>query len=478
MSSDSSTNRRALWTFAVTSAAGFMAALDNLVVTTALPAIRRHLGGGLADLEWTVNAYTLTFAVLLMSGAALGDRFGRRRLFGIGLGIFTLASLGAALAPDIGSLIAARAVQGAGAAILLPLTLTLLSAAVPANRRGLAFGAWGAVNGLAIALGPLVGGAIVQHLSWQWIFALNVPVGLVLLPLSRFRLTESRGPNDGLDVVGTALASAGLFGIVLGVIRGNSDGWSSPLVLAGLLGGVVLLAAFLLWEARTAHPLLPLRLYRRRAFGAVNAASLLMSAGMFGSIFLLSQFLQIAEGYSPMTVGLRLLPWTGMPMIVAPVAGALSDRISGRTLIAVGLTLQATSLGWLALLLGPHMSYAAQVPPFVLGGTGMALFFAPLANVLMSSVRPEEQGVASGANSAMREVGGALGVAVLTSVFTAHGDYTSARRFADGLVPAVWTGAAAITAAAVAILFVPVRRAPASGGADSSDQRPMLESAP
>jgi len=262
------------------------------------------------------------------------------------------------------------------------------------------------------------------------------------------------------------------------VIRGNSDGWSSALVLAGLIGGVVLLAAFLLWEARTAHPLLPLRLYRRRAFGAVNAASLLMSAGMFGSIFLLSQFLQIAEGYSPMTVGLRLLPWTGMPMIVAPIAGALSDRISGRTLIAVGLTLQAVSLGWLALLLGPHMSYAAQVPPFVLGGTGMALFFAPLANVLMSSVRPEEQGVASGANSAMREVGGALGVAVLTSVFTAHGDYTSARRFADGLVPAVWTGAAAITAAAVAILFVPVRRAPASGGADSSDQRPMLESTP
>src|SRR5579859_2792376 len=245
----------AVWAFLITSTAGFMAALDNLVVTTALPSIRAHLGGGITDLEWTVNAYTLTFAVLLMFGAALGDRFGRRRIFTVGLALFTLSSLAAALAPNIGALVAARAAQGVGAALLTPVSLTLLTAAVPAARRGLAFGAWGAVNGMAVALGPLIGGTVVEHLSWQWIFALNVPIGLALLPLARLRLTESHGPNSRLDVVGTALASAGLFGIVYGLIRGNSDGWTSAPVLSGLVVGAALLVSFLVWESRTATPL-------------------------------------------------------------------------------------------------------------------------------------------------------------------------------------------------------------------------------
>ncbi|MBF9067957.1 DHA2 family efflux MFS transporter permease subunit [Streptacidiphilus fuscans] len=449
--------RPAVWAFVITSTAGFMAALDNLVVTTALPSIRAHLGGGITDLEWTVNAYTLTFAVLLMLGAALGDRFGRRRLFIIGLGLFTVSSLAASLAPSIDVLVAARAAQGVGAALLMPVSLTLLTSAVPAARRGVAFGAWGAVNGMAVAMGPLIGGAVVQHLSWQWIFALNVPIGLLLLPLARLRLTESFGPNSRLDVTGTALASAGLFGIVYGLIRGNSDGWTSVPVLSGLVGGAVLLVGFIVWESRAAHPLLPLRLFRNRTFAAVNAASMLMSLGMFGAIFLLSQYLQNVQGYSPMGAGVRMLPWTGMPMIVAPLAGLLVDRIGGRTVIAVGLALQAIGLGWFAAIAAAHISYASQVPGLVISGTGMALFFAPVAAMLMGSVKPEEQGVASGTNNALREVGGALGVAVLTSVFTARGSYASGQSFVDGLIPALWVGAAVVAMAVVAILIAPRR---------------------
>ena len=457
----------AVWAFVITSTAGFMAALDNLVVTTALPSIRTHLGGGIADLEWTVNAYTLTFAVLLMLGAALGDRFGRRRIFTLGLALFTLSSLGAALAPGIDALIAARAAQGVGAALLTPVSLTLLTSAVPPAKRGLAFGAWGAVNGMAIAMGPLIGGTIVEHLSWQWIFALNVPIGLALLPLARLRLTESRGPNSRLDIPGTALASAGLFGIVFALIRGNADGWSSPTVLTGLVAGAFLLVAFVVWELRTDAPLLPMRLFRNRAFAAVNGASLLMSMGMFGSIFLLSQWLQTAQGYSPMEAGVRMLPWTAMPMVVAPLAGMLADRIGGRIIIAAGLALQAAGLVWFALIVAAHVDYSTQIPPLVLSGTGMALFFAPVTTVLMGSVRPEEQGVASGANNALREIGGALGIAVLASVFTANGDFTSPQRYADGLAPAIWVGAAAIAAATVAALVVPRRRRAAE--ADTAD---------
>ncbi|MGF1429649.1 DHA2 family efflux MFS transporter permease subunit [Kitasatospora sp. LaBMicrA B282] len=463
----------AIWAFVITSTAGFMAALDNLVVTTALTAIRRHLGGGISDLEWTVNAYTLTFAVLLLLGAALGDRFGRRRMFTLGLGVFTLASLAAALAPSIDALIAARAVQGVGAALLTPVSLTLLTAAVPPARRGLAFGAWGAVNGMAVAMGPLIGGTVVEHLSWQWIFALNVPIGLALLPLARLRLTESHGPNRRLDIPGTALASAGLFGIVYAVIRGNDDGWTSGPVLAGLIGGGVLLAGFLAWERRTSAPAVPLRLFRSRAFSAVNVATTLMSVGMFGAIFLLSQFLQAGQGYSPMEAGVRMLPWTGMPMLVAPVAGLLADRIGGRNIIAAGLALQAAGLWWFAAVATAHVSYAAQVPGLVLSGVGMALFFAPVATVLMGSVRAQEQGVASGVNNALREVGGALGVAVLTAVFTAHGDYSSPQRFVDGLVPALWVGASVLGIAALSVLAAPRRSATvpadAAEAADAAD---------
>src|SRR5215210_2225437 len=392
-----------LWTFVVTSVALFMATLDNLVVTPALPVIRADLGASIEDLEWTVNAFTLTFAVFLLTGAALGDRFGRRRLFVIGLGIFTAASVAAALAPSVEALIVARAVQGVGGAILTPLTLTILSAAVPAGRRGVALGAWDAIGGLAVASGPLVGGAVVEGMSWQWIFWLNVPIGLALIPLALTRLQETHGPYGRLDLPGLALASTGLFGIVWGVVRGNAEGWASGEILTALVGGTLLTVAFLVWELRAAAPMLPPRFFRSRTFSAANAASLFMFFGMFGSIFLLTQFLQTVQGYSPLDAGLRVLPWTAMPIFVAPVAGALSDRIGGRPLMAAGLALQAVALGWLAAISTPTVAYSTLVPGFIVAGVGMALFFAPVANVVLSAVRPDEEGQASGATNAIRE---------------------------------------------------------------------------
>ncbi|MFG2295204.1 DHA2 family efflux MFS transporter permease subunit [Streptomyces sp. NPDC048603] len=448
---------RAVWALVLTGAAGFMAALDNLVVTTALPAIRADLGGGLEDLEWTVNAYTLTFAVLLMFGAALGDRFGRRRLFMAGLAVFTGASAAAALASGIEGLIAARAVQGVGAAIMMPLTLTLLTAAVPAARRGMALGIFGAVSGLAVAGGPLIGGSLTEHISWQWIFWINVPIGLLLIPLARLRLAESTAPGARLDLPGTLLISGGLFGIVYGLVNANAHGWTSARVLTGLIAGTALVGGFVLHGFRAKHPMLPMRLFRDRGFFGINIASLLMYLGMFGSIFLLSQFLQGVAGYSPTEAGLRMLPWTAMPMVVAPLAGVLADRIGGRPVVAAGLAFQAAGLAWFALILDPAVSYAAQLPALVLSGIGMALYFAPAAHVLMSTVGTADQGMASGANNALREVGGALGVAVLASVFSARGGYESPSAFTDGTVPALWIGAAAVAVAAL-LALLPGRR--------------------
>jgi EmrB/QacA subfamily drug resistance transporter len=451
-------NPKTLWTFVVTSLALVMVTLDNLVVTTALPVIRKDLGAGIEGLEWTVNAYTLTFAVLLLTGAALGDRFGRRRLFAIGLGIFTLASAAAALAPSIEVLVAARALQGLGGAIVTPLTLTLLSAAVPAEKRGVALGAWGGIGGLAVALGPLVGGAVVSGLSWQWIFWLNVPIGLALIPLALRRLDESHGPSGKLDLPGLGLASTGLLGIVWGLVRGNGQGWASPEIVVALTAGAALVVAFVIWELRTEMPMLPMRFFRNRAFAAANAASLLMFFGMFGSIFLLAQFFQTVQGYSPFGSGLRILPWTAMPIFIAPIAGALSGRIGGRPLMALGLTLQAIGLGWMAAIGSATAPYADFVAPFVISGMGMALFFAPVANVVLSSVRPEEEGQASGANNAIRELGGVFGVAVLASIFSHYGGYGSGEAFVNGLNPAIWVGAGVVLAGAVAALAIPGRR--------------------
>ena len=449
------TKPRTAWTLAIVSIALFMTALDNLVVGVALPSIRVDLGGSIESLEWTVNAYTLAFAVLLITGAALGDRFGRKRMFVIGLGIFTGASALAALAPSIEALIAARAVQGLGAAIVLPLTLTLLSEAVAPEKRGMALGIWAGVSGLGVALGPFVGGAVVEGIAWHWIFWLNVPIGLVLLPLAWRQLSESYGPADKLDIRGLGLAGAGLFGLTFGIVRATELGWTSTTVLVSIIGGVALVLAFIAWELRAPAPMLPMRFFRSRGFSASNGVSFAMFFGVFGAIFLLSQFFQTAQGYGPFEAGLRTLPWTGMPMLIAPIAGLLSDRIGARPLMVAGLALQAVAMAWLAVVASPDVAYSSLVGPFILAGSGMALVFAPSANAVLSAVRPQEAGQASGATNAIRELGGVMGVAVLASVFSANGSYASPQAFSDGVAAALPVAAVVLAVGALLALLVP-----------------------
>jgi EmrB/QacA subfamily drug resistance transporter len=446
-----------------------MVSLDNLVVTTALPVIRHSLHASLSQLEWTVNAYTLTFAVLLLTGAALGDRFGRRRVFVFGLLLFTGASALAALSTSATMLDVSRALQGIGGAIVMPLTLTILSAAVPAERRGMALGIWGGIGGLAVALGPLVGGAVVSGISWNWIFWLNVPIGLVLAPLAWRRLQETTGADKGLDLPGLGLASVGLLGIVWGLVRGNSVGWSSPQIVGAIALGSLLVAAFVRWELRTDSPMLPMHFFRNRTFALTNVASLFMSFGMFGSIFFLAQFFQTVQHMSPLQSGLRILPWTAMPMLIAPIAGAFSDRIGGERLMAAGLALQASGLLWIAAQASPTEAYASLIGPFMLSGIGMSLFFAPVANVVLSAVRPEHEGKASGANNAIRELGGVFGVAVLAAVFAHVGGYQTAASFTHGMQVAVYIGSGIVGLGAVAAAFANRRRRdealePALGG--------------
>lgn len=473
------TRSRQIWTSIVTSFALFMVTLDNLVVTTALPSIRVDLDASLSALGWTVNAYTLAFAVLLLPAAALGDRLGRRRVFGVGLGLFTLASAAAALAPTAETLIAARALQGAAAAAVMPLSLTLLSEAFPAGQRGLALGIWSGVSGLGVALGPLIGGAVVEGISWHWIFWINVPVGIVLVPLAFRRLSESRGASRRLDLPGLALVGSGLLGLTYGIVKAEEFGWTSATVLGTIGGGLLLLAAFVAWELRTDEPMLPMRFFKSRAFSATSGVSLSMYFGVFGSIFLLAQFFQTAQGYSPLEAGLRTLPWTGTTMLVAPLAGIFSDRIGSRPLMAAGLALQAGALAWLATVSTPEVAYGTLVVPFVMAGAGMALVFAPAANAVLSSVRTSEAGQASGATSTIREIGGVLGVSVLSTVFAGAGSYVSPQAFTDGLTAALWVGAAVLAAGVVAALLVPGHRAQAATAEQvaAADQEALAEEA-
>ena len=409
------------WTIVLASLGVFMSALDTLVVTTSLPALRLDLHASLQSLEWTVNAYNLAFACFLLTGAALGDRFGRRRMYTVGLLAFTAASAAAALSPSAGSLVAARAVQGAGAAIVFPLTLTLISEAFPAEKRGAAIGLWGGITGLGVAIGPVVGGAVVNGITWHWIFWLNVPVGIVLIPLAAKRLTESFGPRPQLDIPGLLLAAAGAFGVTWGLIRANSVGWGSVEVLGSLAAGAAFAAAFLAWERRSESPMIPVGLFRERTFASANAVSLFMYAGLFGALFLMSQFFQSCLGYSPLEAGVRLLPWSMPPMFIAPIAGALADRYGNRPFMALGLALQAAGLAWVALVASPDVSYLQVGVALTIAGTGTSFCFPTVANAVVGSVPLAEAGVASGTNSTIRELGGVLGVAVLATVFVRPG---------------------------------------------------------
>jgi EmrB/QacA subfamily drug resistance transporter len=446
------------WTLGLASAASFMVVLDLMVVATALTSIRRDLGAPADQLEWTVNAYTLTFAVLLMTAAALGDRFGRRRLFIAGLGLFGAASAACALAPGIGWLIAARAVQGAGAALVMPLALTLLNAAFPPERRGWALGVFGGVTGLAPLIGPAVGGAVTQGISWPWIFWLNVPVALVAIILTLARVPESHGPRARLDLPGLALGAGAAVGIVWGLVRASAAGWSSPEVIAALLGGVVLAAAFIAWERRAPAPMLPMRLFGSRAFSAGSAVIFLLSASVTGAVYFMAQFQQAGLGQGPLAAGLRLLPWGILPFAVAPRAGALADRIGERPLIIAGLLLQGAGLGWIAAMARPGLAYVTMVAPMVISGLGLAIAIPAVTKSVVGSVAAADIGKASGSFSTLRQLGGAFGVAALVAVFSAAGSYASAGAFSDGFAPAMGVAAALSLAGAAAGLALPQRR--------------------
>jgi EmrB/QacA subfamily drug resistance transporter len=453
------------WVLALSSAASLMVSLDTQVVATALPVIRLHLHASLASLEWTVNAYTLSFAVLLLTGAALGERLGRRRMLAAGISLFTAASAACALAPNAPVLIAARAVQGAGAALMLPLALALLSAAFPPQRRAWALGIFSSVTGIAVLGGPVVGGAVAQGISWPWIFWLNVPIGLVMIPLILARMPAADRIRAGLDPAGLLLATGGALGIVWALIRANSVGWGGPQVAAPLAAGVVLAVVFVVWELRVANPMMPVRLFRSRAFAAGNAAAFCVFAMLLSLVFFMAQFLQTSLGYGPLGAGLRLLPGWATLTLIAPFAGVLISRVGERPLIAGGLAVTAGGLTWTALIARAGLPYSHLVAPLVVAGCGASVAIPATMSAVMASVPPALIGKASGTLNMLRQLGGVFGVAICAAVFAAHGDYTSAASFATGFGPAMGACAGLALLGAVAGLAIPNRPKPASPNA-------------
>ncbi|MER6425958.1 MFS transporter [Streptomyces sp. NPDC001137] len=447
---------RPVWTVVLAGLGALLCSLDVVVVATALPALRADFGASLSDLEWTINAYNLVFACLTLTGAALGDRFGRRRMYLAGLAVFTLGSAASALAGGPGQLIGARVVQGAGAAVLLPLTLTLISEAFPAEKRGVAIGVWGGVTGLGVAAGPVLGGAVTEGLSWQWIFWLNVPIGLAMLPFAATRLRESYGTRPQLDLVGLVLAAVGVTGLAWAPVRAPQAGWGSAEVLTALAAGIVSVAAFLLWERRGArYPMLPLAHFRNRGFSVANAAAFLVFGSLLGALFMITQLFQTGLGYSPLQAGVRILVWNAMPLLVAPVAGALADRFGTRPFMFGGLALQALGLALLARQVEPGVHYGQLVLPLIIAGIGISMVFPSVANAVTSAVPLGDAGVAAGVNNALRELGGVFGIAVAALVFTQYGGYGSPSSFLDGCAPALWVSAGAAGVGAVVAAFAP-----------------------
>jgi EmrB/QacA subfamily drug resistance transporter len=468
-------NARQTWILALASLASFMVSLDATVVTTALTTIHRDLGVSIASLEWTVNAYTLSFAVLLIPAAALGDRFGRRRMFVTGLLLFVGASAACALAHNIGWLIAARTVQGSGAALVLPLALTLLSAAFEPARRARALGIFGSITGLALIAGPVVGGFIVQGLAWQWIFWLNAPIGLFVVALAFSRVQESFGPRTSLDLGGLLSISGASLGIVWGLVRGNSVGWGSIEVVATLMAGGLLAIVFVAWELRTRAPMVPMRFFRSRAFSAGNVAAFWQTTSLIGVVFFLAQFFQVAQGNGPLGAGLRLLPLTATLFVVAPLAGALVNRIGEQVLVAGGLLLQAIGIAWVGLIAAPRLPYAELIAPLIIAGCGASFSIPATQNAVINAVKEHEIGKASGAFSMFRQLGGAFGVATLAAVFAAAGGLGSAQAFSSGFSHALIVAAALALAGAFAGMALPGRQAKEVEPEESQTDTPCEE---
>jgi EmrB/QacA subfamily drug resistance transporter len=454
------------WVLGLAAVASFMVALDALVVSTALSTIRTDLHASIGQLEWTVNAYVLSFAVLMMTAAALGDRLGRRRLFVAGLGLFAAASAACALAPDVNWLIAARALQGAGAALVMPLALALIGTAFGPERRAWAMGIFSSVTGFAVLCGPLVGGAVVQGISWPWIFWLNVPIAAVVIGLALIRIDESVGPRTALDVRGLALVTSAAFAVVWGLVRGNSAGWGSVEVVLALALGALLTVALVICERRAHEPMLPMDLFRARAFSAGNAAIFFWSASVMGTVFFMAQFLQVVLGYAPLAAGLRLMPWGAATFIVPQIAGRLTDRLGERWFIAAGLSLQAACMAWIAVIAQSRLPYWQMVAPLILSGAGLAIAIPAIQSAVIGSVAPPQIGKASGAMSTMRQLGGVFGIAVAAAVFASTGGYGSAQAFSDGFVAAI--GASGVLALAGAFAGLALRRPRSATGGVST----------
>jgi EmrB/QacA subfamily drug resistance transporter len=445
------------WVLGLTSTAYFMVVLDALVVVTALPRMQRDLHVGLSSLQWTVNSYGIAFAAGIITAAALGDRFGRRRVFTAGLALFAVASAACALAPNAGELIAARTVQGLGGAIVLPLSLTILTTAFPAERRGLIVGVYGGLAGLAVAIGPLVGGAVTQSIDWHWIFWINVPIGLLAAALGTRLLPESHGPDKRLDLCGVTLVSIGVLAVVWGLVRAGAAGWSSVEVLGTLAGGSLLLLAFVAWEARATEPMVPLRLFASRDFTLGNLTTFLMSGATFAAAFMLTQELQFARGYSPLSTGLRLLPFFATPMFVAPIAGALSDRIGRRPLIVTGLALQTAGFAWVAARGSLSTSWVEIALALLVAGVGISMALPTVPTTVLGAVSEAEMGTASGINYMAQRFGAVFAIAIATAVFSAYGHLGSPDAVTAGFKPALWACAALALAATLSALAIASR---------------------
>jgi EmrB/QacA subfamily drug resistance transporter len=459
-------DNEAKWVLGLTAVASLMVALDALVLSTALTEIGRAFDASIEWLEWTANAYILSFAVLLITAAAMGDRFGRRRLFAAGMSLFVVASAACAQAPGIGWLIAARAVQGIGAAMIMPLALALVSAAFPAEQRGRALGIYSSVIALSTVLGPVAGGAITQGLAWQWIFWLNVPIGLVTVALTLRRMRESFGPRAQVDMLGLLLVTGAALGLVWGLVRANQAGWGSPEIVVSLALGSGLAAAFvvwerrcteLAWELRCTEPMMPMRLFHLRAFAAGNAAMFLLNAALMGAIFFMAQFLEVTLGQDALAAGLRLLPWGVTIAVVAPTADTLAERFGERAVVVVGLTVQGLGLAWLALIAQSGLAYAAMIAPMIAAGAGFAISTPAVQKTVMNAVTPQDIGKASGALSMIRQLGGAFGIALAVAAFAHVGGHATAQAFSHGFTAAIGVAASLSLAGAIAGIWLPAQ---------------------
>ena len=462
MTDTASRSRRLGWVVGLTSTAYFMVVLDSVVVITALPRMQRDLHVSLSSLQWTLNAYGIAFAAGIITAAALGDRFGRRKVFTIGLALFTAASVACAAAPSLSALIVARTVQGLGGAVVLPLSLTILTEAFPIERRGMIVGIYGGLAGLAVAMGPIVGGAVTQSIDWHWIFWINVPIGLAAVLLSLRLLPESYGAQERLDLVGVGLISAGVVALVWALSRATQVGWSSAEVLATLVAGTVLVGIFIRWEGSVREPMVPLHLFKARDFAAGNLTTFLMSGAIFAGGLLVTEYFQLGRHYSPVGAGVRLLPFFATPMLVSPVAGALSDRLGRRAITVVGLSLLTAGFVWVAWHGSLHTSWIELVIALLIAGVGISMALPTVPTAVLTAVAPHELGKASGINYMAQRFG---------AVFSAHGHLGTPAAVTAGFRPALW--ACAAFAALGVLAAVRMSGRPASAAAMEPGEVPI-----